>query len=140
MAAASEWQVALVAATALHAGFQLTVTCLVYPALASSPPDSWESAHQAHSRRITPVVGVVYLVVVVGSTGALLSGPAPAIWCSAGASALVLAITAFLAAPAHGRLGGGYDRTVLYQLLRVDRWRSVGAVVALAAALASVLG
>ena len=64
------WTVALLASTALHAGFQLKVTLVVYPALADVQPNLWAAAHARHSRRITPLVALVYggaLTCCVGS-------------------------------------------------------------------------
>ena len=40
------WVVALLAATAAHAGFQATVTLLVYPALARVAAADFASAHE----------------------------------------------------------------------------------------------
>jgi hypothetical protein len=54
------WTAALLASTALHAGFQLTVTLVIYAALAGVQPDQWVAAHARHSRRITPPVALVY--------------------------------------------------------------------------------
>jgi hypothetical protein len=132
--------VALVAATAVHAGFQVTVSRLVYPALAAVPPQSWATGHALHSRRITPLVAVIYLLVLVTVAGALVGSRTGATLVAAGASLAVLAVTALLAAPLHRRLGQGHDPALLHRLTRVDRWRSVGAVVALAAALVAHLG
>ena len=134
------WQVALVAATAVHAGFQVTVSRLVYPALTVVPPQSWANRHALHARRITPLVAVIYLLVLVTVAGALAGSRTAATLLAAGASLAVLAVTALLAAPLHRRLGQGHDPVVLHRLIRVDRWRSVGAVVALAAALVAHLG
>jgi hypothetical protein len=72
--AANAW---LLAAAALHAGFQLTVTAIVYPALASTPVDDWAEAHDRHSRRITPVVAVVYGAAVVACALAATADPGP---------------------------------------------------------------
>jgi len=49
---ADQWDALLVAATAVHAGFQLTVTWLVYPALEDLAASSWTSSHATRSRRI----------------------------------------------------------------------------------------
>ena len=69
------WSVALVAATSLHAGFQLTVTLLVYPALARVAPERFAEAHGRHSRAIVPLVGLVYAAVVVTALGVLVTDP-----------------------------------------------------------------
>jgi hypothetical protein len=133
------WPVALLAATALHAGFQLTVTVLVYPVLASTPAEDWSGVHRRHSRRITPLVGVVYLAVLVAAVGALLTAPGAAVAVAVGATAAALGLTAARAAPLHGRLGAGRDEGVVRRLLRVDRLRSGAALVALVAAALAVL-
>ncbi|MBC2960774.1 hypothetical protein [Nocardioides deserti] len=66
----------LVGATALHAGFQLTVTALVYPRLAGTAPAAWSREHSRHSRTITPLVAVVYAAVLHGRL-ARSAGPDP---------------------------------------------------------------
>jgi hypothetical protein len=124
----------MLAATAGHAGFQLTVTVLVYPAFAAVPAPLWVDWHDRHSRRIVPLVAVVYLALAVTSVGALLSGPGLATWLAVAASAVVVGITAGLAAPLHARLGPAPAPELLSRLLWADRLRTVVALVALAAA------
>jgi hypothetical protein len=121
---------ALIAATAAHLGFQATVTAVVYPALARTPPAQWATAHHAHSRAITPVVAVVYVSLLAAGGWALWSGPG-----AATGIAVARLITAVAAAPAHGRLAGGHDPGRIRRLLRVDRLRAASAAVALIAAL-----
>jgi len=70
--------VALLAATGVHAGFQAAVTLLAYPALADVPPADFPAAHDAHSRRITPLVAVVYAAALVACVGAVLTHPGSA--------------------------------------------------------------
>ena len=65
----------MLTAVAVHFGFQVTVTAIVYPALARVPAEQWTIAHQAHTRAITPVVAVVYGALAVSGGWALLSGP-----------------------------------------------------------------
>ncbi|MBA3249414.1 MAG: hypothetical protein H0T66_03700 [Geodermatophilaceae bacterium] len=125
----------LLAACWLHAGFQLSVTTLVYPALAAVPQDQWRARHAVHSRRITPVVVVVYAAVLLAGAMILLAGPLRATTLTAlGASALALVLTAAFAAPAHARLTRGRDDTVVSGLLRIDRLRLLAVLVAAAAA------
>jgi hypothetical protein len=62
--------VAFALAAALHAGFQATVTVLVYPVLGERTAAEWRAAHDRHSRAITPLVGAVYVALLV--TGGLL--------------------------------------------------------------------
>lgn len=133
------WDVALVAATAIHADFQLTVSCLVYPALSEVPTESWTRLDAQHSRRIVPLVAIVYLAVLGTSVGALLSHPVVLTVVAVGASAVVLGVTALVAAPLHGRLAVGRDPELIRRLLCADRIRTTFAVTSLAAALWAVL-
>ena len=131
---------ALLVATAVHAGFQLTVSCVVYPALAAVPASLWSRSHDQHSRRITPLVGVLYLGVVTAVVGALATDPAAWTWVAAAATVLALGLTAAAAVPLHRRLAGGHDPALVGRLLVVDRLRTTSAVAALVAAVAGALG
>lgn len=132
--------VALALACALHAGFQATVTAVVYPALADLPATTWERAHRAHGTRITPLVVVVYGALVL-AVAARLTAPLDAATVVALAGlAVAVGSTALAAAPTHGRLGRGRSETELALLLRADRLRLGGAVVAALAAVVPLLG
>ena len=125
----------LVVATGVHAGFQLTVTVLVYPALARTGADDWTAVHAAHSRRITPLVAAVYGLLVVAGVATVVAGPDDtATWVALAASAVAPLATGTSAAPLHGRLAASPDPRLLARLLRVDRVRAVAALVALVAA------
>ncbi|MGI3785202.1 MAG: hypothetical protein ACRYG2_30970, partial [Janthinobacterium lividum] len=117
------WSVVLLAATALHAGFQLTVTTLVYPALARLARPDFARAHGAHSRAIVPLVALVYGAVVVASVGAVVEDRTSVLaWSAAVATAVALVVTAVRAAPLHGRLGRlGPEPDLVRELLRADR-------------------
>jgi hypothetical protein len=127
------WGAALLVATAAHAGFQLAVTLVVYPALAATLPEHWATTHTTHSRRI-PLVGVLYAGLLVAAAGALVTGPNQATVVAAVAALLAIGLTATVAGPLHVRLGRGRDERLLHRLRRVDRMRTVAAVVALVAA------
>jgi hypothetical protein len=130
--------VALLVGTAVHAGFQATVTLLVYPALARVPVQAWAREHAEHSRRITPLVAVVYGVVLAACGGALVSTPGSVgVWVAALGTAGALLVTAGAAAPAHARLGGGRTPELVARLLRADRIRLASALVGLAGAVAA---
>lgn len=130
----------LVVATAVHAGFQLTVTALVYPALVRTGADDWATVHGAHSRRITPLVTVVYGLLVVAGVTSVAVGPGSAwTWVAVVASAVALLVTATSAAPLHGRLAATPDPRLLGRLLRVDRVRAVAALVGVLAATLAAL-
>lgn len=126
---------ALVVATSVHAGFQVVVTFLVYPAFRDVPLDHWPRYHADHSRRITGIVVIVYAGLVGASAWVVAAGPRNAGTVTAVVlSALAVLTTAVVAAPAHGRLSpdrGGRD---LARLIRADRVRLVAAVLAAGAA------
>lgn len=128
------WEVALLAATGVHLGFQVTVSALAYPALAAVPRSRWAGAHDAHSRRIVPLVVGVYAAVLVTCVGTLLSGPSYAVGVAVLGNAVALGLTAAVAAPLHGRLGRGWDAALVRRLLVVDRGRTAAATVALVGA------
>lgn len=131
------WIHALLAATGLHAGFQLTVTLVVYPALAGVPAADWSPAHDAHSRRIAPLVGLVYgAALAAGVAGVLVTPSGGTVTALVGTLAAIL-VTATSAAPTHGRLGRGRDEALVRRLLRADRLRCLAAVVALVGAAAA---
>ena len=134
------WRAAYVAGLALHAGFQLTVTLVVYPALAALTPDGWRAGHARHSRRITPVVVLAYAAALAGCAAGLVRDRGlwtPALAVSVAATLTAFALTALAAAPLHRRLVDR-DPVLLRRLLRGDRLRSVAAVSALAAGLVAV--
>lgn len=131
---------ALALATAAHAGFQVTVTVLVYPRLAATPAAEWERVHRAHSRGIAPLVVLLYgALVMTGSWAAYDGRGGIALWIALAAAGGAMLLTAVRAAPLHGRLGSGPDPALLAALLRTDRWRAVLAVVAVASATTAVL-
>lgn len=132
------WPVVLLAATGVHLGFQLTVSALTYPTLAAVPRSRWAAAHDAHSRRIAPLVGVVYAGVLVGCVGALVSGPSYAVGLAVLGNGTAMGLTALLAAPMHGRLGRGHDAMLVRRLLVVDRGRTTAAAIALVGAVGAV--
>lgn len=136
------WSLALVGATCLHAGFQLTVTALVYPALARVEEARFARAHALHSRAIVPLVALVYGLVVVAGLGAVISRPTSLLaWAAGAASAVALGTTALRAAPLHGRLGWrGPKPALVRSLLRADRVRTTFALLAVVPAVALALG
>jgi hypothetical protein len=131
--------ITLVAATAVHLGFQMVVTFLVYPAFAEVPDSHWQRYHAAHSRRITPLVVVVYGALVAASGWALVADPGAATLVAVGAALVATAITAAVAAPAHGRLTDRRGERDLRVLVAADRGRTAAALVAFVAATAAVL-
>ena len=126
--------VLLLAATGVHLGFQLVVTLLVYPGFAEVADEHWAHHHDRHSRRITPLVVIVYGLLVLACALALWTGPTALETASAVGCGVAAVATAAVAAPAHGRLAGGRNPAVLRRLLYADRVRLLAAVVAAALA------
>ncbi len=126
---------ALLAVSAFHAGFQVVVSTVAYPALADVPADRWGTAHDLHSRRIVRVVAVLYPVVVGACAWAMVAGPVTgASVVAVVANLTAVAVTAGVAAPTHGRLGQEHSTHLIDRLLVSDRIRTAAALVALVAA------
>ena len=125
----------LLLVAAAHLGFQATVDIVVYPALADVPASGWADAHRRHSRRITPVVAVLYPALVLLVGWALLAQPrATGAWLALTGGLLSVVTTAAVAAPTHGRLGGVVPEEreqLMRRLDQADRVRTVGALVCL---------
>lgn len=132
--------VALAVAAALHAGFQLTVTVLVYPVLARVPAPGWSEAHARHSRLITPLVVLVYGALAATCVWVVADERSTAGLLAVGAAVLCVVVTAVGAAPTHGRLGrlDAPDPALLRRLLALDRARGALAVLCLTLALLAV--
>lgn len=131
------WLLLLAAA---HLGFQLTVDLVVYPTLRDTPFAAWGPAHDRHSRRITPVVALVYPPLVLVLLWAVLTDPArPSVWVAVLGGLLSVAATGLVAAPTHGRLGDAGDEAtrdrLMQRLMAGDRVRTAGAVLCAAGAL-----
>jgi len=133
----------LLLVAAAHVGFQLTVTRMVYPALGEVPPDTWSQAHALHSRRIVPLVAVLYLPLAALLVWAAVAHPGePGTWVAAGGGMLSMGTTAAVAAPVHGQLGGAVSRDdrarLTRRLVSADRVRALGSLVCLAGAVWTV--
>jgi len=134
--------VTLLLVAAAHLGFQLTVSLVVYPALREVDDDAWPVAHARHARRIAPLVGALYvpLVLVLAWTAAT-EPQAAGTWLALVGGGLSVVTTAAIAAPLHGRLGGETERPqLLRDLSRADRIRTAGAVVCVAGAVMLLAG
>ncbi|RYJ05162.1 MAG: hypothetical protein EON52_13015 [Actinomycetales bacterium] len=127
---------ALLAVTAVHLGFQLTVTAVVYPALAEVGDDDWSSAHEAHSRRIVRLVVPLYAALLGTCVWTLLDrSPSTGTVVAVVATSVALVTTGLVAAPAHGRLGRLRTAAVVQRLLAADRVRTAAAAVSAVGAL-----
>jgi len=128
---------AFLAAASAHAGFQATVTLVVYPTLSHVRSAHWRQAHDRHVHDVRPLVAVLYLALVATAVWWLADD-----WSAVAVVAVVLAllsmaVTAVLAAPLHRRLVKREDATVA-RLLAVDRWRTILAVAAVAVTIVAI--
>lgn len=131
--------VALAVVGAAHAAFQLTVSVVVYPALASVGPDAFAEAHDAHSRRIVLLVGPLYLALLVVGGWTVVADSRPLVLAAVAAHGLALLTTALVAAPTHGRLGtSGPAPALLRRLVTSDRVRTVAAATGLGLSLVAL--
>lgn len=132
---------ALLVVAAGHAGFQLTVTTMVYPALATTRPEDWSRVHDRHSRAITPLVVLVYGGLVLAGVWTAVSAPLDAwLLLALVSAAATILVTGALAAPLHGRLGAqGQRPELLRRLLTVDRVRLALALLTLLGAVGATL-
>src|SRR3954464_11863050 len=94
---------AFLAAASAHAGFQATVTLVVYPTLSHVRAAHWRQAHDRHLKQVRPLVAVLYLA--LAATGVWWLGGD---WSGLSVLAVVLValpviVTAALAAPLHRR-------------------------------------
>ena len=140
----------LVALNLLLAGYMAGVGWLVervvYPQFAAVPGDRWATHHAAHTSRITPVVAGPVLAQPLVAVALLAAPPAgvprPALVAGVVLTAALLAATAAVFAPLHGRLAAGPPEPALLQrLARLNRLRTAAwtaqAAVALWIALAA---
>lgn len=127
----------LLVLAAAHLGFQLTVTGVVYPALAGVSQADWSLAHAGHSRRISWVVMPLYAGLVVVIPWLLLTSPTGWQLVSIAGALLSQLATAHFAAPLHGKLTPGPEPALIQRLLVIDRVRCLGAVICFIGALAA---
>jgi hypothetical protein len=134
--------VTLLLVAAAHLGFQLTVSLVVYPALREVDDGAWPVAHERHARRIAPLVGAIYVPLVLVLAWTAATEPrAAGTWLALVGGALSVVTTTVIAAPLHGRLGGAAERPqLLRDLSRADRIRTVGAAACVAGAVMLLAG
>ena len=115
-------------AAVAYCAFQWTVQLVVYRMFAHVPAAAFPAYEAAHQRRVSLVVGPLFAALVL-STGALAvrpgAVPAAVTAAAAGATVIVLALTAFGAVPLHRRLARRYDATDVRRLLRIDIARAL---------------
>jgi len=122
------WLVVHLVSVAVLAGVGWVVQLVVYPAFWLVGAADWASYHAAHTRAITHVVAVPWLVQGM-STAALLLAPASVGLVAAGVlaalAATTVAATVAVAVPAHGRLAAAAGDVDLAALLRANLVRTL---------------
>jgi hypothetical protein len=121
------WLVVHLVAVALLAGVGWVVQLVVYPAFRLVGAEAWAPYHRAHTRAITRVVGLPWLLQGV-STAALLvvrTGGFPAVAVLAVLALATVVSTVLTAVPAHGRLGTAPDPADVTVLLRANLVRTL---------------
>ncbi|RJK93193.1 DUF1772 domain-containing protein [Vallicoccus soli] len=117
----------------LYAGFQWTVQLVVYPQMARVPAAAFPAYEDAHRRRVTLLVGPLFLALAV-TAGVLVLAPPEGVGAgerlvAAAGLAGVVGTTGLRAAPLHGRLAQGWDAGLHRALLRWDALRTAAATV-----------
>ena len=95
---------AFLASASAHAGFQATVTLVVYPTLSHVRAAHWRQAHDRHTKQVRPLVAVLYLALAATSVWWLAVDWSRLAVLAVVLVALPVAVTAVLAAPLHRRL------------------------------------
>ena len=131
------------AATAALAGLGWVVQRVVYPAFrvvgTTGERAAWRAVHAAHTRAITPVVGVPWLVQGLALAALLLRDGLSPLLVLTGVLALVpVVVTVGVSVPLHRRLDGPYDdaaarRLITTNWLRTGSWTAGTACAALLA-------
>jgi hypothetical protein len=129
---------AFLAAAGAHAGFQATVTLVVYPTLSHVRAAHWRQAHDRQSRAVLPLVVVSYLALAATGAWWLATDWTALPVVGVVLAALSMAVTPVLAAPLHRRLVRR-DETALARLLGVDKARTVLAFAAVGVAIAALV-
>jgi hypothetical protein len=122
------WLVAHLVAVAALAGVGWVVQLVVYPAFRLVGTDGWPRYHAGHTRAITRVVGVPWLVQGVSTAALLVVPPAGGRLGAAALGALALVtvvVTVRTAVPAHGRLAVAPDPADVTLLLRANLARTL---------------
>ena len=129
---------AFLAAASAHAGFQATVTLVVYPTLAHVRTAHWRQAHDRHTHDIRVLVAVAYLLVAGTGVWWLADDFSTLPVVAVLLGLLPMALTAIVAAPLHRRLVKR-DEDALTRLITVDRVRTFFAFAAVAVTIAALV-
>lgn len=134
-------RVALLASSALHLGFQSTVTTLVYPEVYSVPRREVPAVQERHARTIAPLAAAVYLPVLASAAWAGIAtarhpgapGRLAGILASVGAAIPIVTTASTL--PLHVAVASEPTPGRIQGILAADRARTVTAAVTTVAAM-----
>ena len=126
------------AVASAQAGFQATLTLVVYPTLSHVRAAHWRQAHDRYIQQVKPLVVAVYLALAATSVWWLADDWSTLAVFAVVLAALPVAVTAVLAAPLHRRLVRR-DDAALERLLTLDKARAVLAFAAVAVAIVALV-
>jgi hypothetical protein len=129
---------AFLATASAHAGFQATVTLVVYPTLSHVRAAHWRQWHDRLSHEVRPLVVVTYLALAATGAWWLVTDWSTLAVVAVLLAALAMGVTAVLAPPLHRRLVRR-DDAALARLVGVDKLRTGLAFAAAAVAFAALL-
>ena len=122
------WLLAHRVAVAALAGVGWSVQLVVYPAFRLVGTQGWARYHAGHTRAITRVVAVPWLVQGTSTAALLVVPPHGGRLAAVGLAALALAtvvVTIRMAVPAHARLAAAPDPADVTLLLRANLARTL---------------
>jgi hypothetical protein len=128
---------AFLTAAAVHAGFQATVTSVVYPTLSHVRPAHWRQAHDRQVRAVRPLVLGSYVALAATAVWWLVVDWSVLAAVAVALAGLAMAVTVLVAVPAHRRLVRR-DEQALTRLLAADRARTLLAFASVACALVAL--
>jgi hypothetical protein len=128
---------AFLAAASVQAGFQATVTLVVYPTLSHVRAAHWRQAHDRHTAAVLPLVAVGYLALAATGAWWLITDWTGLSLVAVALAAASMAVT-LVAARLHRRLVRR-DEAALARLLSVDKARTVLAFAAVAVTIVALV-
>lgn len=106
-----------------------TIQLVHYPLMRAVPADAFVRYEELHTRAITMVVGPLMAVEGVCILAVFFFRPEGvptwSTWAGGVAEAVAIGVTAFVSAPTHGRLEGGFDAGLLDRLISTNWFRTL---------------
>ena len=118
----------------LLTGISLVVAVVVYPAFDLVAEADWPRYHEQHSRRITTVVALPWLLEGIGTLGWLATDWSVLSVLHAIAAGATVGLTVFGAIPRHNEIARGRSKQALAKLQTANLMRTVAWALAATAA------